>query len=115
MIKLYYSVDSNHSDFKDIVSNFKNRYLEQESKLENVHTIEEIEGLGVVYDYIRSDEWLKCANIYIIYLINLKLFSLTPYPEAGGSLRESNCYLTDSFIEPCPYNQISNEIASLWS
>ena len=82
LIKLYFSVDSNHSDFKDIVSNFKTRYLEQESKLENVHTLEEIEGLGVVYDYIRSDEWLKCANIYIIYLINLKLFSLTPYPEA---------------------------------
>lgn len=114
LIKLYFSVDSNHSDFKDIVSNFKTRYLEQESKLENVHTLEEIEGLGVVYDYIRSDEWLKCANIYIIYLINLKLFSLTPYPEAGGKVRESDCYLTNSNIEPCPHTQIAKEIASLY-
>lgn len=114
LIKLYFSVDSNHSDFKDIVSNFKKRYLEQESKLENVHTVEEIEGLGVVYDYIRSDEWMKCANIYIIYLINLKLFSLTPYPEAGGKVRESDCYLTNSNIEPCPHTQIAKEIANLY-
>lgn len=114
LIMLYFSTDSNHSDFKDIVLNFKKRYLEQESKLENAHSVEEISGLGVVYDYIRSDEWKKCANIYIIYLINLKLFSLTPYPEAGGKLRESDCYLTDSGIEPCPYNQIGKEIASLY-
>ena len=114
LIKLYFSTDSNHSDFKDIVSNFKQRYLEQESKLENVHSIEEIEGLGVVYDYIRSDEWMKCANIYLIYLINLKLFSLTPYPEAGGKLRNADCYIKDSTINTCPYNYISTAISNLY-
>lgn len=114
LIKLYFSKDANHSDFKDIVSNFKKRYLEQESKLEGVHSIEEIEGLGLVYDYIRSDEWKKCANIYIIYLINLRLFSLTPYPEAGGKIRNSDCYLRDSSINTCPYNQIDKEIAKLY-
>ena len=114
LIKLYFSKDANHSDFKDIVSNFKKRYLEQESKLEGVHSIEEIEGLGLVYDYIRSDEWKKCANIYIIYLINLRLFSQTPYPEAGGKIRNSNCYLRDSSINTCPYNQIDKEIAKLY-
>ena len=114
LIKLYFSTDSNHSDFKDIVANFKTRYLQQESKLENVHSPEEIAGLGVVYDYIRSDEWQKCKNIYIIYLINLKLFSLTPYPEAGGKIRNSDCYLQDSGINTCPYNQIDKEIAALY-
>ena len=114
LIKLYYSTDANHSDFKDIVSNFKKRYLEQESKLENVHSIEEINGLGLVYDYIRSDDWLNCANIYIIFLINLKLFSLTPYPEAGGKLRNSDCYLKDSGINTFPYNQIDIEISKLY-
>lgn len=114
LIKLYFSKDANHSDFKDIVSNFKKRYLEQESKLEGVHSIEEIEGLGLVYDYIRSDEWKKCANIYIIYLINLRLFSQTPYPEAGGKIRNSDCYLRDSSINTCPYNQIDKEIAKLY-
>ena len=59
-----------------------------------------------MYDYIRSDEWKKCANIYIIYLINLRLFSQTPYPEAGGKIRNSDCYLRDSSINTCPYNQI---------
>ena len=114
LIKLYFSKDANHSDFKDIVSNFKKRYLEQESKLEGVHSIEEINGLGIVYDYIRSDEWKKCANIYIIYLINLRLFSQTPYPEAGGKIRNSDCYLRNSNINTCPYNQIDKEIAKLY-
>jgi len=115
LIKLYYSTDNNHSDFKDIMSNFKKKYIEQESKLEGVHTEEEIDGLGVVYDYIRSDEWKNCPNIYIIFLINLKLFSLTPYPEAGGKVRNANCYLRDSNINTCPYNQIDLEISKLYS
>lgn len=114
LIKLYYSRDNNHSDFKDIMANFKKKYIEQESKLEGVHTPEEIDGLGVVYDYIRSDEWQKCANIYIIMIINSKLFSLTPCPEAGGQIRNADCFLTNSDINTCPYPQISQEIAKLY-
>ena len=115
LIQLYYSMDNNHSDFKDIMSNFKKKYIEQESKLEGVHSAEEIDGLGVVYDYIRSDDWQNCPNIYIIFLINLKLFSLAPFPEAGGKVRNANCYLRDSNINTCPYNQIDTEIAKLYS
>ena len=114
LIKLYYSSDNNHSDFSNIMSKFKKKYIEQESKLEGVHTIEEIDGLCVVYDYIRSDDWKKCANIYIIMLINLKLFSLTPYPEAGGKTRNTNCFLNGTKVETCPYNEIDVEIAKLY-
>lgn len=114
LIKLYYSKGSENSDFENIVLNFKKKYIVQESKVENVHTKEEIEGLGVVYDYIRSDEWKKCPNIYIIMLINLKLFSLTPYPEAGGKIRNANAYLKDSTANLVPYNQIDAEIAKLY-
>ena len=114
LIKLYYSRDNYHSDFSHIISTFKKKYIEQESKLEGVHTPEEINGLGLVYDYIRSDEWKNCANIYIIMLINLKLFSLTPYPEAGGKIRNANCILKNSSVNTCPYNQIDQEIAKLY-
>lgn len=114
LIKLYYSRDNNHSDFSNIISTFKKKYIEQESKLEGVHTLEEINGLGLVYDYIRSDNWQSCANIYIIMVINLYLFSLTPYPEAGGKIRNADCFLKDSSIDTCPYNQIDKEIANLY-
>lgn len=114
LIKLYYSEDSNHSSFEDIIDNFKNKYIEQESILEGVHSIEEINGLGLVYDFIRSDEWKSCPNIYIILLIHLKLFSLTPYKEFGGKLRNSNCYISNSNVNTCPYNQINIEISSLY-
>lgn len=115
LIKLYYSRDNNHSDFTNIISTFKKRYIEQESKLEGVHTIEEINGLGLVYDYIRSDDWQNCANIYIILLINLKLFSLTPYPEAGGKIRNANCFIKKSNVSTCPYHEIDKQIAGLYS
>lgn len=114
LIKLYYSNGSENSDFENIVLNLKKKYIIQESKVENVHTKEEIEGLGVVYDYIRSDEWKKCPNIYIIMMINLKLFSLTPYPEAGGKIRNANAYLNNSTANLVPYNQIDAEIAKLY-
>lgn len=114
LIKLYYSNGSENSDFENIVLNFKKKYIIQESKVENVHTKEEIEGLGVVYDYIRSDEWKKCPNIYIMMMINLKLFSLTPYPEAGGKFRNANAYLKNSTANLVPYNQIDAEIAKLY-
>lgn len=115
LIKLYYSRDGEHSDFKDIVSNFKEKYLNQESKLEGVHTKEEVEGLGVVYDYIRGDDWQHCANIYIILQLHSLLFSKTPYPEAGGKLRNSDCYIMNYPVNTLPYNQICSEIASLYT
>lgn len=114
LIKLYYSTDNNHSDFSNIMSNFKKKYIEQESKLEGVHTIEEINGLGLVYDYIRSDEWKTCPNIYVLMMINLKLYSLTPYPEAGGKLRNATSILDGSGINAYPYNQISEAINKLY-
>ena len=114
LIKLYYCEDNNHSSFSDIMSTFKEKYIDQESKLEGVHNIEEIEGLGVVYDYIRSDEWYKCPNIYIILTINSKLFSLTPFPEFGGVFRNSNCYIGESNVHTTPYNEIPQSIQALW-
>lgn len=114
LIKLYYSRDVNHSDFKNIISNFKDEYLNEESELENIHSKEEIEGLGEAYDYIRSDDWQKCPNIYMILEINLKLFSKTPHPEAGGKFRNSNSYMRGSGINVIPYNQISTEICKLY-
>ena len=114
LIKLYYSGDTNHSSFSDIILSFKEKYIKQESLLEGVHTIEEINGLGVVYDFIRSEEWQKCANIYIILVINSKLFSLTPYPEFGGQFRNSDCYIGDSDVQTMPYSGIPMAIQELW-
>lgn len=114
LIKLYYTRDNHHSDFSNIIFNFKKKYIVQESKLEGVHTPEEINGLGLVYDYIRSDDWKQCPNIYVIMMINLKLFSLTPYPEAGGKIRNADCILKGSDVNVCPYNQIAQELSKLY-
>lgn len=114
LIKLYYSEDTNHSSFSDIITSFKEKYIKQESLLEGVHTREEIDGLGVVYDYIRSEEWNKCANIYVILAINSRLFSLTPYPEYGGTFRNSDCFVGESDIQTMPYGRIPQAVQALW-
>jgi fido (protein-threonine AMPylation protein) len=92
---------------------FKKRYSSQESRLEDVHSKKEIEGLGLVYDYIRNDEWKSMSNIFVILRLNSILFSQTPYPEAGGKFRDSDCYLLGSGINTCPYKDIIVEINKL--
>ena len=47
----------------------------------------------------------------MVSILNLKLFSLTPYPEAGGKIRNANAYLNNSTANLVPYNQIDAEIA----
>ena len=42
------------------------------------------------------------------------MFSKTPHPEAGGMIRTSNCYLKNSNLSTCPYDQIDKAIASLY-
>ena len=115
LIKLYYTNGTKYSDFGNIVGNFKEKYIIQESMVEGVHNPSEIAGLGVVYDYIRSDEWKKCPNIYLILIIHMKLFSLTPYPEFGGKFRNSDCILRNSNIDVVSYNYIDREISSLYN
>ena len=113
LIKMYYS-SNDHSEFTDIVDAFKKKYSSQESRLEEVHSKKEIEGLGLVYDYIRSDEWEKCPNIYLILQIHRILFSKTPYPEAGGVFRTINIYLPGTGIATSNYDMIAQDISKLY-
>lgn len=113
LIKIYYS-SNDRSDFTDIVEVFKRKYTNQESRLENVHSKKEIEGLGLVYDFIRSDDWQKCPNIYLLLQIHRILFSKTPYPEAGGVFRTINVYLPGTGVSTSNYDMIASDISKLY-
>ena len=101
----YISVDS--------IKNFKERYIYNENKLENVHTKEEQLGLRRVYDFIREKDDLDNISIYTLTDIHEILYSLTPYPEFGGKYRNDLRFLPNSGVDLTPPCMIVHEMNSL--
>lgn len=113
LIKMYYRI-TNEPKFDGLLANFKRRYIMNESKLEKVHEPCEIEGLGLVYDYIQS--YIKESNINIFTILNLHsiLYSKVPFPEFGGKFRNRDVFLPGAAIETECWNNISRVIGSLY-
>lgn len=113
LIKIYYS-NVTVPRFKKIFSNFKEEYIVNECTLENVHEVEECEGLGLVYDYIETKDDYENIDIYQLLKIHQILFSKCPYPEFGGNFRTDERYLPNSGIETCDWRSLPNEVAKLY-
>lgn len=104
----------------DSAKNFKERYIYNENKLEEVHTKEEQLGLRRVYDYIQEKEDLSDINLYTLSDIHEILYSLTPYPEFGGKYRNDLRFLPNTGINlTSPYfivremNELRDEVDDL--
>lgn len=94
IIKMYYR--SNYRlDFDLIVLEFKEKYIFDESRIDNTDSIEEKLGLGEVYDYISKFNFdNQKFDIFIHSLIiHQKLYSKCPGSCFGGSLREAQAIL----------------------
>ena len=98
IIKAYYSFVTK-PDFSRIVESFKKRYIFNENKIEQVHSRDEINGLGAVYDYIQTFEDLENISIYDLSYIHEVLYSLTPHPEFGGKYRTMDARLAGTRID----------------
>ena len=87
--------------FSIIVNQYKKKYIHNEARVENNATIEEKEGLGLVYDYISEFDFEKDNyNIFTTSLIiHGKLYSRCPYSSFGGKLRDVAAYLEDTNME----------------
>lgn len=114
LIKIYYKSES-HLTFKEIVDNFKKKYICNENKIENVHDELEMKGLEVVYDYIQSEDTEKFKNIYIINLLHMKLYSQVPYKGYGGTYRNAHAMITNSDVTTSAPEAISYDIANLYN
>lgn len=113
LIKIYYS-NVSVPRFQKILSNFKEEYILSESNLEDVHTVEEREGLGLVYDYIESEDADENLNIYNLLKIHQILFSKCPCPEFGGKFRTEEIYLPNSGVETSDWRNLPKEFAQLY-
>ena len=113
LIKIYYS-NITAPRFKNMWDNFKVEYIENENDLENVHSTEEREGLGSVYDYITLRNDYNNIDIYQLCKIHQLLFSKVPHPEFGGNFRTEEIYLPNSGVETADWRQIPNEMVKLY-
>lgn len=107
---------------EDSAKNFKERYLYNENKLEEVHTKEEQQGLRLVYDYIQKKDTFDDVNIYTLSTIHEILYSKAPYPEFGGQYRKDERYLPNTGIDITSpslivreMNMLRNEVSELVS
>ncbi len=98
LIKMYYSGNVKRLDVNVINKRFVERYVENESFVEEVHDKCEIEGLGVMYDKMHkmSEEEFE---LFSIMDFHRGLYSKCSNPEYGGQLRKIQAYLRGSQID----------------
>lgn len=120
LIGLYYEL-ADRMPFESLKNAFVSRYIKEESKLEGVHSPEEVEGLRAMYEYIHSDESDYMFNIYTLKDLHQKLYSKAPYPEFGGTFRRDDVYLPGTGTEIAEWsmirpllNKLDEDVLLLW-
>ncbi|MBQ7136352.1 MAG: Fic family protein [Bacilli bacterium] len=108
-----YELFKNKYISEDEIKKFRERYIYNENKLEDVHTREEKLGLRKVYDYIQAKEDLDNINLYTLSDIHEILYSHTPYPEYGGKYRTDMRFLPNSGVDLTPPYLIVHEMNAL--
>lgn len=112
LIKLYYSKDNERAYFDTLKKSFVNRYIKDESKLEDIHEKLEIAGLAAMYECVHEipkDEF----EMFNIVTLHRQLYSKCPYPEAGGRFRNRNVYLPGTGTETCDYSDVFDKVLEL--
>ena len=112
LISLYYEL-GDRTSFESLKNSFVSRYIKNESKLEGVHSPEEIEGLRVMYEYIHSDDIDYMFNVFTLKELHEKLYSKTAYPAFGGNFRRSDAYIKDFPSDLVSYPFIFKELDKL--
>ena len=98
----------------DIYDAFRSRYIYNENAIENIRNSEEKKGLGEAYDFVASLDNYTNVNIMTLLTIHKRLYSKTPHPEFGGTLRVSSAYFNGFQNEiSAPENIIKNLVSLL--
>ena len=106
LIKWYYTVHFNLVEFDKLKKAFVTRYVNNESKIEQVDEDYIIEGLREMYEYIHSEDIEYMFDIYTIKDLHRKLFSKTPFPEYAGDFRKNFAHLKGTTTEICDWTMI---------
>jgi len=115
LITLYYGLNNDRVPFNTLKKMFISHYINQESKLEgidvkNKHSRAEVEGLGKMYEYIHSDDVNYMFDVYSLKDLHKQLYSLTEFPDYGGTFRNSQAHLKNTKVELCDWWNIRTEL-----
>lgn len=113
LITMYYEFSPERISFERLKKAFVSRYIKNESKLEDIHSPEEVEGLRAMYEYIHSDESDYMFNVYTLKDIHRSLYSTTQHPEFGGEFRRHDVYLPGTGTELTEWSMIRYELNKL--
>ena len=113
LITMYYELSPEKISFERLKKAFVSRYIKNESKLEDIHSPEEVEGLRAMYEYIHSEESDYMFNVYTLKDIHRSLYSTTPHPEFGGEFRRHDVYLPGTGTELTEWSMIRYELNKL--
>ena len=105
LIKLYYSGKVERLGVNAINKNFINRYIQNESLLEDVHDKDEVAGLAVMYEVMHNLED-QDFGIFSISSLHRALYSKCEHPEFGGVLRNSPAHIKDVPVDLYPAEEI---------
>lgn len=112
LIKLYYSGEIERKDFDSLKRSFINRYIKNESALEEVHNKDEVNGIAVMYEdmhAISKDEF----ELFSLLTLHRDLYSKCPFPEAGGVIRQIPVYLPTTGTDTCDPSMIFDELIKI--
>ena len=112
LIKLYYSGKVERLGVNAINRNFVEKYIKNESLLEDVHEPDEVQGLAVMYDTMHTMPD-NDFNVFSIYTLHKALYSKCAYPEFGGYLRNCPAHIDGVPIDLYPPEEIWDGLDSL--
>ena len=137
LITMYYALNPDKQSFDTLKQSFIDHYIKNESDLEDIdysdiHGSIERAGLGVMYEYIHSEEIENGGippfsfskideiekqkgrfNIWTLQDLHSKLYSLSPYPENAGKFRNDSAYLPGTGTELCGWYDIGDKLWEL--
>ena len=113
IIKMYNSLNNKYP-IDQIISEFKQKYIYDESLIEKNISILDRQGLGEVYDFINQfDCNHNNFSLYIIFKFHQLLYCHYPHPEFGGAMRTMNVFIGKNDFEIPTADMIPNRLADL--
>lgn len=103
LITDYYSDKITRIDPSIINQGFVERYIRNESAMENVHDPSEIKGLEVMYEDMTNMKFNE-FEMFSIMQLHRDLYSKCPHPECAGIIRNQDVFLPGSGVDLCNYS-----------
>ena len=113
LIRIYYELSQDDITFDKLKKAFVKRYIKNESRLENVHSEDEVKGLEKMYECVHSDEIEEMFDVYTLLDLHRALFSYAPFSEYAGVIRNHPVYLPGSGTDLCDWSYIRRELNSI--